>query len=150
LERYIEKNLPVIKTPLDLKQVGHHKPSSLKSTVADICHNGRYSSVSVSQTQRTYSRRPMARSSSCARSRRANFCPRQHTWWSGSIRLFMRSSRQMFRYPRRISYVKTTVSWGHRSTSWNSWMGECLRILPFLESVPKKDLNCTFTLRVES
>lgn len=122
LERYLNQDVPEIKTPLEVKQVS----CIFKISGNRLMEN--YSSASASRILRTRSLPPIKSDTFCARSRRASCSPRRPTRSSVNTRLSMRWGRPMCRFQGRIVYAKMAMLLGRRSTSWSFWTGACLPI----------------------
>lgn len=128
LERYLNQNVPEIKTPLDVKQViDIAYPSQQRNQISN--KYSIYSSASDNPTRLTRSPAPTRNDMSCGRSPRGSSSPRRRTRSSVNIRSFMPWKAQMYRCPKLIAYVRIPMSLGRRSISWSSWTGACLPIL---------------------
>lgn len=110
LEKYIDQNVPEVKTPLDVKQASL-APSlkKIQQYQTDQLISYHCSSVSVNQTLPTFLLPLMASRSFCARSPLASCSRRQLIKLSASTRLSGHWETPMYQFPRRIVFAKMTA-----------------------------------------
>jgi hypothetical protein len=107
LQKYVEKNVPEIKTPLEVKQVATNPPYPPQSRFHELSFLAPFSSASVSQTPPTSLSPPTAQNMSCVKSLQAHCSPKQPIRLSGNIASYMHWRRQTFRCPRLTVCVRT-------------------------------------------
>lgn len=109
LEKYIDQNVPEVKTPLDVKQASLARQLTNQQYQTDQLMSSHCSSASVNQTLPTFLLPLMASRSFCARSPLASCSRRQLIKSSASIRLSGHWGIPMYQFPRRTVSAKMTA-----------------------------------------